>query len=52
MKTGFDDLDSIMQINKGELIVVASRPAMGKSTLALNILSNVAIKEKKACINV
>jgi len=47
VKTGFDDLDSIMQINKGDLIVVASRPAMGKSTLALNILSNVAIKEKK-----
>ena len=47
MKTGFDDLDSIMQINKGDLIVVASRPAMGKSTLALNILSNVAIKEKR-----
>ena len=47
MKTGFDDLDSIMQINKGDLIIVASRPAMGKSTLALNILSNVAIKEKK-----
>ena len=47
MKTGFDDLDSIMQINKGDLIIVVSRPAMGKSTLALNILSNVAIKEKK-----
>ena len=47
MKTGFDDLDSIMQINKGDLIIVASRPAMRKSTLALNILSNVAIKEKK-----
>ena len=50
MKTGFDDLDSIMQINKGDLIVVASRPAMGKSTLVLNILSNVAIKEKKAVL--
>ena len=50
MKTGFDDLDSIIQINKGDLIVVASRPAMGKSTLVLNILSNVVIKEKKAVL--
>ena len=50
MKTGFDDLDSIMQINKGDLIVVASRPAMGKSILVLNILSNVAIKKKKSVL--
>ena len=32
MKTGFKDLDEIIKVNKGDLIVVASRPAMGKTT--------------------
>lgn len=47
MKTGFKDLDKIVKIERGDLIIIASRPAMGKSTLAINILSNVAIKDKK-----
>lgn len=47
MKTGFNDLDNIMEMNRGDLVIVASRPGMGKSTLALTILNNVAIKEKK-----
>lgn len=47
MKTGFNDLDNIVKIKGGDLIVIASRPAMGKSTLAINILRNVAIKEKE-----
>lgn len=50
MKTGFKDLDKILNINNGELIVVASRPAMGKSTFVQNILSNVAIKENKGVL--
>ena len=47
MKTGFNDLDNIINLSKGELIVIASRPAMGKSTFVLNILSHLALKEKK-----
>lgn len=47
MKTGFNDLDNIIKINRKDLIVVASRPGMGKSTLTKNILGNAAIKEKK-----
>ena len=47
METGFKDLDEIIKVNKGDLIVVASRPAMGKSTFVLNILSHIALKEKK-----
>ena len=47
MKTGFKNLDKIVKIERGDLIIIASRPAMGKSTLAINILSNVAIKDKK-----
>ena len=47
MKTGFKDLDKIVKIERGDLIIIASRPAMGKTTLAQNILSNIAIKYKK-----
>ena len=50
MKTGFKDLDNIIKFNKGELIVIASRPAMGKTTLTLNIMSNNAIKENKSIL--
>jgi len=31
---------------KSDLIILASRPSMGKSTLALNIATNIAISEK------
>ena len=47
MKTGFKDLDKIVKIERGDLIIIASRPAMGKTTLAQIILSNIAIKYKK-----
>ena len=47
MKTGFKDLDEIIEVDKGDLVVVASRPAMGKSTFVLNILSHIALEEKK-----
>ncbi len=50
MKTTFKDLDNIVKLTKGELIVIASRPGMGKSTFVQNILSNMAIKENKAVL--
>ena len=50
MKTGFKDLDSNIKLNNGELIVIASRPSMGKTTFALNILSHIALKEKKGIL--
>lgn len=34
-------------LQKSTLIILAARPGMGKSALATNILSNVALKEKK-----
>ena len=50
MKTGFKELDNIIKLNKNELIVIASRPAMGKSTFVQNIISNVSIKENKSVL--
>lgn len=44
--TGFVDIDKrFAGLNRSDLIVIAARPAMGKTTLALNIAQNVAIDE-------
>lgn len=41
--TGFYDLDSTIRgLCKGDLIIVAGRPSMGKSSFAANIATNVA----------
>ena len=46
--TGFIDLDRRTSgLHPAELIILAARPAMGKSSLALNIAQNVAVKAKK-----
>lgn len=47
LPTGFTGLDNILAgLQKSDLIVLASRPSMGKSSLATNIASYVAINEK------
>lgn len=47
VSTGFDKLDTVLNgLNKSDLIILAARPAMGKTALALNIAQNVAINEK------
>ena len=41
--TGFTRLDGIINgLNKNELIILAARPSVGKSALALNIAFNAA----------
>jgi len=46
--TGFVDLDKILGgFQKSDLIILAARPSIGKSTLAMNFALNIAIKEKK-----
>jgi replicative DNA helicase len=43
--TGFDDLDEMLSgLQKGNLIVIAARPGVGKSSFVTNIARNVAIK--------
>ena len=44
MKTGIKKLDEVINLDNSKLIVIASRPAIGKSTLALEIASNIALK--------
>ena len=48
LSTGLRDLDmKINGLNKSDLVLVAARPAMGKSAFALNLGVNVAKKYKK-----
>ena len=48
LATSFTDLDEMTSgLQKGELIIVAGRPSMGKTTLAMNITEHVAIKSKQ-----
>ncbi len=42
--TGFHDLDSLTSgLQKGEMIIIAARPSMGKSALALNLAEQMAL---------
>ena len=49
LSTGLHDLDrQIMGLNDSDLILIASRPGMGKTSIALNIALHVAKTSKKA----
>ncbi|HEY5914686.1 MAG TPA: replicative DNA helicase [Verrucomicrobiae bacterium] len=44
--TGFQDLDKMTTgLHGGEMVVIAARPSMGKTSLAMNIAENVAIDQ-------
>ena len=46
--TGIGDLDRMITgLNRSDLIILAARPGMGKTSFALNIARNVACKSKK-----
>ncbi len=46
LRTGFIDLDEITNgLHAGQLVILAGRPGMGKTSLALNIAQNAAIRE-------
>jgi replicative DNA helicase len=45
LSTGFNDLDEMTSgLQKGDFVVIAGRPSMGKTTLAMNIAEHAAIK--------
>ncbi len=47
--TGFTDFDKMTNgLHPAEMMVIAARPSMGKTALAMNIVENVAINQKHA----
>ena len=45
--TGYNDLDKILSgLQKSDLVILAARPSLGKTTLALDIVRNIAVKSK------
>lgn len=47
LQLGFPELDEcLLGLNKGDLTIIAARPAMGKTAFALNIANNVAKQGK------
>ncbi|MBU4332368.1 replicative DNA helicase [Patescibacteria group bacterium] len=45
--TGFHDLDNLLAgLQKSDLVILAARPSMGKTSLALDIVRHVGVKEK------
>lgn len=47
LETGFPELDKKLNLNPGDLMVIAGRPSMGKSTLAQNIMLYLVEKTRK-----
>ena len=51
LKTGFSDLDKkTAGLQKGDLIIIGARPAMGKTTFAQNLAYNIANINKKGVL--
>lgn len=49
--SGFGMLDKyITGLNKSDLILIGARPAMGKTSFALNLAQNVSMYAKKKCV--
>jgi len=47
--TGFDDFDSKTSgLQPSDLVIIAGRPSMGKTSFAMNIVESVAVKAKQA----
>ncbi|MDP6503839.1 MAG: replicative DNA helicase [Planctomycetota bacterium] len=50
LRTGYHELDQMTSgLQPSELLIVAGRPSMGKTSFAMNIAANIAIQQKAAC---
>ena len=46
--TGYYDLDNLLTgLHPGELVLIAARPSMGKTSMGMNIVENAALKQGK-----
>lgn len=51
LATGFTDFDELTAgLQPGQLVIVAARPAMGKSTLITNVVSHVTAAQRKPAV--
>jgi replicative DNA helicase len=49
--SGFKDLDEMTSgFQKGDMVLVAARPSMGKTTFALNLCENAALRSGKSVV--
>lgn len=49
--SGFSDLDAMTSgFQPGDMILIAARPSMGKTTFALNIAEHAALREQKSVV--
>ena len=50
LETGFADFDKMTDgLHASEMIVIAARPSMGKTALAMNMAEHIAVDLKKPC---
>ena len=51
MKTGFNELDHVTHgLQRGDMLVLAARPSMGKTAVALNLAMNIAGYQKNGAV--
>lgn len=50
LSTGYRDVDDITNgLQNSDLILLAARPSVGKTSFAMNLVTNIAVKEGKSC---